>query len=158
VSIDSASSLEFVELFIAVKRSVSLAGWRALSDLGLGPGQVRLMRFVARTPLAAQGELARGTGMDPSATSRAVDSLIALGYLRRERGDVDRREAVIHLTAPGRRACARIDRAWRRMALLITRDLDARDLAAFERLARKLTLLEQEPGHRKDRIRSAAGR
>jgi DNA-binding MarR family transcriptional regulator len=158
VSIDSSSSLEFVELFIAAKRSVSLAGWRALSDLGLGPGQVRLMRFVARRPLAAQGELARGTGMDPSATSRAVNSLIALGYLRRQRGDVDRREAVIHLTTPGRRACARIDRAWRQMALLITRDLDARDLAAFDRLARKLILLEQEPGHRKERIRSAAGR
>jgi hypothetical protein len=44
------------------------------------------------------------------------------------------------------------------MALLITRDLDARDVAAFERLARKLILLEQEPGHRRERIRSVAGR
>src|SRR4051812_46303131 len=114
------------------------------------------MRFVARTPLAAQGELARGTGMDPSATSRAVNSLIALGYLRRRRGDVDRREAVIHLTAAGRRACARIDRAWQRMAALLTRDLDARDLAAFERLSAKLIPLEQEPPRRKERIGSAA--
>jgi DNA-binding MarR family transcriptional regulator len=158
VSIDSASSLEFVELFIAVKRAVSLAGWRALSDLGLGPGQVRLMRFVAGSPPAAQGELARGTGMDPSATSRAVNSLIALGYLQRRRGNVDRREAVIHLTAAGRRACARIDRAWQRMAMLLTRDLEARDLAAFERLSTKLIPLEQEFAHRKERTRSAAGR
>jgi DNA-binding MarR family transcriptional regulator len=158
VSIDSASSLEFVELFVAVKRAVSLAGWRALSDLGLGPGQVRLMRFVARSPSAAQGELARGAGMDPSATSRAVNSLIALGYLRRRRGDVDRREAVIHLTAAGRRANARIDRAWQRMAALLTRDLDARDLAAFQRLSAKLIPLEQEPAHRKARSGSGAGR
>jgi DNA-binding MarR family transcriptional regulator len=96
--------------------------------------------------------------MDPSATSRAVNSLIDLGYLRRQRGDVDRREAVIHLTAAGRRACARIDRAWQRMAVFVTRDLDARDLAAFERLAAKLILLEQEPAHRKERPRSAAER
>jgi DNA-binding MarR family transcriptional regulator len=114
------------------------------------------MRFVARSPLVAQGELARGTGMDPSATSRAVNSLIALGYLRRRRGDIDRREAVIHLTAAGRHACARIDRAWQRMATILTRDLDARDLAAFERLSAKLIPLEQEAARRKERNGSGA--
>jgi DNA-binding MarR family transcriptional regulator len=145
VSIDPRRSLDFVELFIAVKRAVSLAGWRALSGLKLGPGQVQLMRFVARSKPTAQGELARGTGMDPSAASRAVNSLIALGYLRRQRGEVDRREAVIHLTPAGRRASARIDRVWQQMALALTRDLDGRDLAAFEQVAAKLLPLGQEP-------------
>lgn len=145
VSIDAARSLEFLERFIGVKRSVSLAAWRVLSQLKLGPGQVRLMRVIARSSPAPQGELARSAGMDPSATSRAINSLIALGYLRRRRGGADRREAMIHLTPSGRRVSLRIDKTWQRVALLLTRDLDARDLAAFERLASKLLPLGQEP-------------
>ena len=150
MSIDAAQSIRFFEAFIAVKRAVSLSGWRALSHLRLGPGQVRLLRAAcARSPLP-QGELAKEMGMDPSAASRAVNSLIALGYLRRRRSDVDRRVLLVELTAAGRRASARLDRAWRRMAVLLTREFDARDLRAFERVAAKLvSAAEPKPRSRR---------
>jgi len=138
MSIDAARSLWFLERFVAVKRAMSLAGWRALAGLKMGPGQVRLMREIARSAPVPQGELARRIEMDPSATSRAVNSLIKLGLLRRRRCADDRREMLVELTAEGRRASRRIDRAWQRMASVLTRDLDEKDLAAFDRVAAKL--------------------
>jgi DNA-binding MarR family transcriptional regulator len=141
VPLAAAESLAFVDAFIAVKQAMSLAGARALAHLRLGPSQVRLLRVLAGRPNVRQGELARATGMDPSAASRALNSLISLGYVRRARSVADRRELLVGLTADGRRASARIERAWRRMAVLLTRELDGADLAALERLARKLRTL-----------------
>ncbi|GAC1535225.1 MAG: hypothetical protein NVS2B9_00320 [Myxococcales bacterium] len=145
MSIDADRALAFLERFIVVKRAISLTAWRALSHLSLGPGQVRLMRELARASPVPQGDLARRTGQDPAATSRAVNSLIELGWLRRSRGARDRREALIGLTAAGKRASRRIDRAWLRAALLVSRGLDDRDLTTFDRLAAKLAPSLPEP-------------
>lgn len=156
MSIDAGRALSFLETFIAVKRAVSLGGWRTLAHLGLGPGQVRLMREIARRAPVAQGDLARAAGMDPSACSRVINGLIGQGWLRRTRGEVDRREATIELTQQGRKAVARIDRAWQRLALLLTKELEPRDLAAFERLAAKLLPLGEEEAAPR-RLRRASG-
>jgi DNA-binding MarR family transcriptional regulator len=142
---DADRALSFLETFLAVKRAVSLGGWRSLAHLDLGPAQVRLMREIARRAPVPQGDLAREAGIDPSAASRIVNTLIDQGWILRRRGGADRREAHIELTDAGRRAVARIDRAWLKLALRLTRDLDDRDLAAFERLAAKLLRFADAP-------------
>jgi DNA-binding MarR family transcriptional regulator len=145
MSIDADQAVAFLERFGAVKRTFSLVGWRALASLDLGPAQLRLMRRLAQAGPQAQSELARATGADPSATTRALRSLESAGWVQRARGEIDRRESKVTLTAAGRRALRPIEREWRKMALLLTRDFDARDLAAFERLAEKILRLDASP-------------
>ncbi|MBS2023071.1 MAG: MarR family transcriptional regulator [Deltaproteobacteria bacterium] len=145
MSIDADQAVAFLELFGNVKRTMFLVGWRALSDLGLGPTQMRLMRQLAKAGPQAQTDLARTTATDPSATSRALRSLTAMGWIRSVRGELDKRESLIMLTAVGEKALPPIERAYRKMARDITRELDAKDVAAFERLAMKLLRLADEP-------------
>ena len=84
-------------------------------ELGLGPGQPRVLSYIAVHGVSTQREIARFFVIDPSAVSRMLDQLEKNGFLVAVPGR-DRRSRALDLTDKGRsametwdRECARVD-------------------------------------------------
>jgi DNA-binding MarR family transcriptional regulator len=130
--------IEFLEIFAQAKRSLGLVVWQAFAPLDIGPKQVFLMRELAKAGTISQADLARATMSDPAATSRAVQTLITMGWVRRTRNEKDQRALTVEMTAAGRAAAKRIEAAYSRAAKQVVLPLDARDLKDFRRITTKL--------------------
>ena len=136
----------FLDAFGEVKRVVWLVAWRAFAPLGMGPQQVRLMRLLGRGGPITARTLSRATSADPSSVGRAIDGLVALGWVGRERGEQDRREYQLELTAAGKLMERKLDRIFRKVEQAVTAPLSARDRADFQRIAGKLRMLDAGDG------------
>ena len=112
--------------------------------LGLGPGQPRILSYVAAHGPCTQREIAAHYYIDASAVSRMLDNLERGGFLQCEPGR-DRRSKEVHLTDAGATlAAASVDR------VLAIEERAALRLSQEERLAilalgrRHLEALRQE--------------
>ncbi len=129
---------EFIELFGAVRRCFHSLALDAYAAAEIGTTQARFVRYIGRHTRISQAELARATDTDPALTGRALQTLMDRGWVRRERSTEDRREYVLELSAPGRRALTRVEQARAALAERVVAPLDERDIEDFERIARKL--------------------
>jgi DNA-binding MarR family transcriptional regulator len=129
---------EFLETFARAKRSLGLVVWQAFAPLDVGPKQVNLMRELAKVDSISQADLARATMTDPAATSRAVQTLITMGWVRRTRNESDQRALTVEMTPAGRIASKKIDAAYARAVKQVILPLDDRDLKDFRRITDKL--------------------
>ena len=84
-------------------------------SLGLGPGQPRVLSYIAVHGVSTQREIAEFFLIDPSAVSRMLDQLEKNGYLVPVQGR-DRRARALDITDKGRdamrvwdRECLRVD-------------------------------------------------
>jgi DNA-binding MarR family transcriptional regulator len=134
----------FTDTFFETKRIVALVTGRAMAPLGLGAAQVALLRALGRSGPTTQCSLARATVIDPSAAARAFTVLARRGWIRRRKGDVDRRESYIALTALGRRLLRRVELIYAQSADLIESRLDAGDIRDLERIRTKLVPLADD--------------
>lgn len=133
----------FLATFAATKRIVSLVATRSMAPLGLGRAQVALLRELGRSEPATQCALAHATMLDPSATARSLTMLSRRGWIRRRRGELDRRESHVELTARGRRLAARVEAHYAIVAEVLGVRLDNRDIADLERICAKLSPLTE---------------
>ena len=78
-----------------------------LSELGLSPGQPKLLRYLAAQGAASQRELADYCEVDPSAVCRMLDVLERGGFLERRPAQNDRRAGRVVLSDRGREAFRR---------------------------------------------------
>jgi len=129
---------EFIDTFGAVRRRITALAAQAYAVADVGPMQAKLLRHLGKHAPISQAELARVTESDPALAGRVLGALIERGLIRRERSKADRREYVLELTAAGRRLRDRIERLRGQLAARIVGALDARDLDAFDRIARKI--------------------
>jgi DNA-binding MarR family transcriptional regulator len=129
---------EFIERFGAVKRSLHALAAQAYGAAGIGSTQVRFLRHIGRHTRISQADLARATETDPALTGRALQTLLDRGWVRRERSTEDRREYLLELGPPGRRALAKVEQLRADLAARVVEPLDERDLEDFERIANKL--------------------
>ncbi len=135
----------FLETFADTKRVVSLVATRAMAPLGLGRAQTALLRALGRSDPSTPGALADATMLDPSATTRSLTMLSKRGWIRRRRGEIDRRESYVELTPRGRRLAARVDARYAAIADILGSCLDTRDVADLERIFTKLSPLTAPP-------------
>jgi DNA-binding MarR family transcriptional regulator len=129
---------DFVDLFGALKRRLMAVATQAYAAAGMGRIQGKLLRHVGERSPISQAELARATDTDAALTGRTVQGLIADGLVRRQRSEEDRREYVLELTAAGRRAKERVERARAELGARLGAVLDERDREDFERVVRKI--------------------
>jgi DNA-binding MarR family transcriptional regulator len=149
----------FLETFADAKRIVSLVATRSMAPLGLGRAQLALLRELGRSDPATQGALAHATMLDPSATARSLTMLSKRGWIRRRRGELDRRESYVELTARGRRLAARVEAHYAAIADILGSRLNDRDVADLKRIFTKLSPLTEPPAvepRRKPRRRDGA--
>jgi DNA-binding MarR family transcriptional regulator len=95
----------------------------ALTDLGLRPRHLRLLVLVDRAGEPNQRELAGQLGIDPGNLVGVLDELERNGLLVRAKGNEDRRQRLVSLTAAGRRLLSK--------ALRETAAIDEQVLAAL---------------------------
>lgn len=148
----------FLETFVETKRVVSLIATRLTAPLGLGRAQLALLRELGRSAPATQGALAQATALDPSATARSLAMLSNRGWIRRRRGELDRRESYVELTANGRRLSARVEAHYAAVAEVLGGPLNERDVADLARICAKLApLAEQQASEPRKRRRATRG-
>jgi DNA-binding MarR family transcriptional regulator len=120
-----------------------LMGEQARVDLGEHL-HLTLAMLGAGQPLRVS-DLANLLDVERSTVSRRVSELVSLGLVTRSVDPDDRRAAVLRLTKPGERAVARIQDAWHRTLLGLTREWPARrrseTTANLNRLADALDVL-----------------
>jgi DNA-binding MarR family transcriptional regulator len=134
----------FIETFAETKRVVSLVAWRMMAPLGLGRAQVALLRELGHSGTATQSALAHATMIDPSAAARSLTVLSERGWIRRRRGERDRRESYVELTARGRQFVASVEATYAQIAKLLGSRLSERDVTDLARICAKLTPLAEE--------------
>ena len=86
-----------------------------LKELGLSPGQPKVLRYLAAVGSSRQRELAEFCDVDPSAICRMLDSMEREGLLVRKPSPRDRRSGQVELTDKGRRALE----AWEKRCMVI---------------------------------------
>jgi len=118
----------------------------AYAAFEVGSAQARFLRHIGRHGGLSQADLARATGTAPTLTGRALETLIARGWIRRRRSGQDRRQYVLELTASGQRVRAKVERARAKIIARLAGVLDAQDVADFDRIAEKI-LAELDGSH-----------
>lgn len=78
------------------------------SDIDLPPSALRSLLVLDDLRTCTLGELAEHLALSQSATSRAVDKLVARRLVTRRTASGDRRQVSLAATAAGRRATARL--------------------------------------------------
>ena len=68
--------------------------------LGLNPADLRCLDWLSGGRMSA-GHLSRATGLSSAATTSMIDRLEAKGFVRRIRGDADRRQVLVEMTDEG---------------------------------------------------------
>ena len=126
----------FFEAFASVTKRVRALASARYAELGLGSTQARFLRHIESG--ISQAELARATDTAPALLGRAIEPLIERGWIRRTRSKTDRRQYDLELTASGKRMRERVEAARDAMSDELVAALDARDLADFDRIAKKL--------------------
>lgn len=75
-----------------------------LKEMGLSPGQPKVLRYLSELGHSSQRELADCCDVDPSAICRMLDSLERGGFVTRSPSPNDRRSGQVELTQLGRDA------------------------------------------------------
>ncbi|MCV7014342.1 MarR family transcriptional regulator [Mycolicibacterium madagascariense] len=115
----------------AFQDAVGRAGDRL--DATISPSQLRVLDLVGHDGAWSVSGVAEVVGLSPSTISRAVDRLVAAGYVSRERADQDRREVSLGLTRRGRELLDRWDTARLQTLTPIWDTATAEDRAALTR-------------------------
>ncbi|GAA1466181.1 hypothetical protein GCM10017607_31400 [Microbacterium thalassium] len=125
------------DLILAVSRQLSLYDDGAAA--GPTPLETTVLRYVDRNPGTTAGAAAAATLLQPSNFSRALRSLEAKGFIRREHDEHDARSIRLH---PTERAAANLDRLDATWSAMLDGILDdgTRDtlIATLERIERQL--------------------
>ena len=129
----SAELLRHARLLQAL-RSI-LSSW---SPGGLDQGAYMLLMHLVKQGPRRQGELADCLLIEPSTVSRRVGQLVGLGYVERRADPVDGRAVQLVATAAGHAVYEGVRVRREQMMQQLLARWDAEDVAALERLLRRL--------------------
>jgi DNA-binding MarR family transcriptional regulator len=129
---------EVLDGLSALMRSLRAAAAQTYATFEVGSTQAKFLRHIGRNSRISQADLARATGSDPTLTGRVLENLVDRGWVRRARSEEDRRQYVLELSPAGKRVARRVEEARLQVARRMVAALDDRDLADFDRIARKL--------------------
>ena len=127
-----------MENLSALARCLRSAAAQTYATFEVGSTQAKFLRHIGRHSRISQADLARATATDPALTGRALETLVERGWVRRSRSEEDRRQYVLELAASGQRARRRVEEAREAVADRVVAVLDERDLADFDRIAKKV--------------------
>ena len=135
-----ADALEPTTCFLLVRiaEAIDLRFVELLSELGLRPRHLHVLRHLdARGPMSQQ-ELATGIGVDSGNLVDALDALEHDGLIRRDVDRADRRRRQLQLTASGKRRLRKGIAASERAETEILGGLTRAELDALRATARRV--------------------
>ena len=95
----------------ALWRELVIGFAHQLGSMDIGFTQLAALYALAGPETLTVGDLADQLDRSPSATSRLVAGLVALGYVERSEEVADRRQRVLRLTVEGQTLLSTVDRA-----------------------------------------------
>ena len=110
-----------------------------LKEMGLSPGQPKVLRYLSELGHSSQRELADCCDVDPSAICRMLDSLERGGFVTRSPSPNDRRSGQVELTQQGRDASEQHRAFHRRLTDRMLSALTDQEASALARGMEKLT-------------------
>ncbi len=113
---------------------------RRIAPYGVARGQWYFLRVLWNADGLSQRELSARVGMMESTTVIALRSMERSGFIRRVRGDDDRRKMRVFLTAKARRLRGELLGVARSITDDAEQGIAARDLAAFRRVIARMTM------------------
>lgn len=139
-------SHEFYDRMSAVMLRLRSVAAQAYAAFEVGSAQAKILRHIGRNSRISQADLARATDTAPTLIGRALETLVERGWVRRKRSEEDRRQYLLELTASGQRTRERIEEAREGIIERIAAALDDRDVEDFDRIAKKILAVLEEPG------------
>ncbi len=109
-------------------------------SLEVGPADLRCLDWLADGPKTA-GEVARGAGLKPAATTALLDRLERRGLVERVPDDADRRRVLVRMTARAEQEVGALYGPMVAEGAALFDDLTADDLEALARLLGRMTTL-----------------
>lgn len=134
----TVDAMAFVKNLAELKRASRAVTAGASEALGLNDTQVKVLRHVAANGSMSQAALARATETDPALLGRALKPMLKARQLVRVADKDDARAYVIEIGPAGKVLVTASGKAIERLAKAFTAPLDAKDLADFERIVRKI--------------------
>lgn len=116
-----------------------------LVEHGLGRAHHRALYFIARRPGLTVGELLRLLGITKQSLGRVLNELSARGLVEQQRGDEDRRQRLLRLTAAGGALEARLFEALRQQMSAAYARAGQGAVAGFWTVLEGLIPLEERP-------------
>ena len=107
-------------------------------NFGLSRAAWRTLAIVANRTGASAREICQAGGMDQFAVSRAIASLVELGYAQRKSGKADRRYASIALTPKGWSVFRQISDVSKVIDAELTRHVTAKEFAMLDDVLHRL--------------------
>jgi DNA-binding MarR family transcriptional regulator len=103
---------------------------RDLADLGLSAGEVNALARLGDGPLTV-AQLQAATGQRASTLTGILDRMERQGLVARGANPADRRSFLIALTKPGKKAAARVERAFAALERQALGDVSKRSVRGF---------------------------
>lgn len=83
--------------------------WNFCAQIGLGPGQPKMLAFLDTEGSCRQKELAHRCDIEPATVSRLLDGMEEMGLVKREGDPRDRRAVLVTITPQGKEMRRRIN-------------------------------------------------
>jgi DNA-binding MarR family transcriptional regulator len=122
-----------LKIFKVTRLGLSYAG-RQLKDIDLSSGLFYFIAELSQHEWLNLSDLSGAVGVDNGYTTRSVEKLSALGYIKKVRDERDRRAFRVSLTASGRRIAKRINKALKQWVEIITDGVSPEEIAAVNRV------------------------
>jgi DNA-binding MarR family transcriptional regulator len=110
-----------------------------LDELGLFPGQERILHLLSTREAASVGDLSRVLGVRPPTVSKSVNRLAAEGLVERKSSPDDSRVVLVSLTAEGRSRLQRLEEKMEEAEADMVSVLGEKDSRRLRKLLRKLS-------------------
>ena len=108
------------------------------SELGLTPGQPKVLEYLLEHDGAQSSDICRGFAIDKSTMASILPRMEKAGLVRREASPTDRRASLIWITDKGRELALIVKQAIFAVDTDLTQDVSAEDLAACERVLARM--------------------
>jgi DNA-binding MarR family transcriptional regulator len=109
-----------------------------LARIELHTGQESLLKALADNDGQSMSDLAATLGVQPPTVTKMISRLAAQDYVERRASRGDGRQALVFLTARGRRSIDGIDKVWKRVEKDAIAGIDDKDRKKLRKLLRQI--------------------
>jgi DNA-binding MarR family transcriptional regulator len=131
-------SIELLEQYGSMRRSLGRAITPFLQEMGIGPKQLLVLRAVGKRGECSMSDIAEATASDMASVTRMVTSLITTGWVDKQRAEGDRRQWRVKLTPKGQKKWDKIDSLFNEIAAAFVSELDETEQETLSRLMAKV--------------------
>jgi DNA-binding MarR family transcriptional regulator len=109
-----------------------------LARIELHSGQETLLKTLQENDGQSMSDLAAALGVQPPTVTKMISRLAAQDYVERRASKGDGRQALVFLTARGRRTIVGIDKVWKRIEKDAISGIDDKDRKKLRKLLRQI--------------------